>query len=131
VVKRTYNALPGPLRIPYGALVIGAMEGKAALHSLLTLRPHVYLREWMSYGDNRGMSKLYDWIDWIGGYPFEVARPEQLFDFYRQRGLSLTHLRTTAGLGCNDFVFASPPVAVPGDRARNGIYAHSVGGALT
>lgn len=131
VVKRTYNALPGPLRIPYSALVIGVMEGRAALRSLISLRPHLYLREWTSYDENRGMSKLHDWIDWIGGYPFEVARVDQIFEFYRRRGLWLTHLTTTAGLGCNDFVFAAPPTAVPGPAARNGVYAHSVGGALT
>jgi 2-polyprenyl-6-hydroxyphenyl methylase/3-demethylubiquinone-9 3-methyltransferase len=77
------------------------------------------------------MSKLYDWIDWIGGYPFEVARVDEIFEFYRRRGLTMTHLTTTAGLGCNDFVFTAAPAAVPGDAARNGVHAHSVGGALT
>lgn len=30
----------------------------------------------------RGMSPWRDVVDWVGGYPFEVARPEQVFDFY-------------------------------------------------
>lgn len=54
----------------------------------------------------RGMSPLHDWRDWLGGYPFEVARPEQVFDFCRSRGFALEHLRTCGGgLGCNEFVF--------------------------
>jgi hypothetical protein len=54
----------------------------------------------------RGMSPLHDWRDWLGGYPFEVARPEQVFDFCRARGFTLQHLRTCGGgLGCNEFVF--------------------------
>ena len=44
-------------------------------------------------------------IDWVGGYPFEVATPGQIFYFYRERGFLLTKLRTCGGsLGCNEFV---------------------------
>jgi 2-polyprenyl-6-hydroxyphenyl methylase/3-demethylubiquinone-9 3-methyltransferase len=107
-IKRVYNALPGPLRVPYAAVVIAGFEGNAALRALATLRPHRYARSWIGYGGQRGMSRLYDWIDWIGGYPFEVARPEGIFEFYRRRGLTLLELRTTAGLGCNEFVFEAP-----------------------
>jgi SAM-dependent methyltransferase len=129
-IKRLYNALPPVARVPYAALVIGAVEGHAAARALLTLRAGAYVRTWIGYGANRGMSPLYDWIDWIGGYPFEVARPEGIFDFYRRRGLTLLQLRTTAGLGCNEFVFAAPhrvsEAAVP-DReavaAANGALA--------
>jgi len=54
----------------------------------------------------RGMAMWYDTIDWIGGYPFEVARPEQLFSFFRGKGFSLSALRTCGGRhGCNEFVF--------------------------
>ena len=117
-VKRVYNTLPGPLRVPYAAAVIAGFEGNAALRCVLTLRPHHYVRSWIGYDGNRGMSRLYDWIDWIGGYPFEVARPEGIFDFYRRRGLTLLELRTTAGLGCNEFVFEAPTrPAVTGDPA--------------
>lgn len=54
----------------------------------------------------RGMSVIHDWRDWLGGYPFEVAKPEQVFDFCRERGFVLERLRTCGGgLGCNEFVF--------------------------
>jgi 2-polyprenyl-6-hydroxyphenyl methylase/3-demethylubiquinone-9 3-methyltransferase len=46
-------------------------------------------------------------LDWIGGYPFEVSRPEQVLDFLRNRGFSLEKLRTEGGgLGCNEFLFS-------------------------
>jgi hypothetical protein len=55
---------------------------------------------------SRGMSVVHDWYDWLGGYPFEVATPEQILDFFRARGFELHKLRTVAGsLGCNEFVF--------------------------
>ncbi len=53
----------------------------------------------------RGMSIYHDWIDWLGGYPFEVATPKRIFDFYRRAGFRLTQLVTTNRLGCNQFVF--------------------------
>lgn len=58
------------------------------------------------YGNNnRGMSAYYNVIDWVGGYPFEVARPEDVFNFFKQHNFQLLHLKTCAGgLGCNEFV---------------------------
>jgi 2-polyprenyl-3-methyl-5-hydroxy-6-metoxy-1,4-benzoquinol methylase len=54
----------------------------------------------------RGMSLWTDMIDWLGGYPFEVATPEGVFDFYRERGFELVRLKTCRGrMGCNEFVF--------------------------
>jgi 2-polyprenyl-6-hydroxyphenyl methylase/3-demethylubiquinone-9 3-methyltransferase len=52
----------------------------------------------------RGMSVVRDWFDWLGGYPFEVARPEQIFELYRDKGYTLERL-VTGGSGCNQFVF--------------------------
>jgi 2-polyprenyl-3-methyl-5-hydroxy-6-metoxy-1,4-benzoquinol methylase len=57
----------------------------------------------------RGMDRHVGLVDWVGGYPFEVAKPEQVFDFYRKRGYVLDGLTTCGGgLGCNEFVFTSP-----------------------
>jgi 2-polyprenyl-3-methyl-5-hydroxy-6-metoxy-1,4-benzoquinol methylase len=54
----------------------------------------------------RGMTVWYDMFDWLGGYPFEVARPEEVFRFFYDRGFVLEQLRTCGGrMGCNEFVF--------------------------
>jgi 2-polyprenyl-3-methyl-5-hydroxy-6-metoxy-1,4-benzoquinol methylase len=58
-----------------------------------------------AHRSKRGMSWFRDVVDWVGGYPFEVARPEQIFDFYQARGFKLTRLKTERGHGCNEFVF--------------------------
>jgi len=56
--------------------------------------------------NNRGMSVYFDVVDWIGGWPFEVATPEEIFHFFRQRGFVLIELVTCGGKhGCNEFVF--------------------------
>lgn len=60
------------------------------------------------YKNKRGMSAYHDWIDWLGGYPFEVATPEEILAFYEARGLTLEKLTTTSRLGCNQFVFRRP-----------------------
>ena len=57
------------------------------------------------YKKNRGMSVYYDWIDWLGGYPFEVAKFGDVIEFYRERGLVLLRKKTTKGWGNNEFVF--------------------------
>jgi SAM-dependent methyltransferase len=107
-LKRVYNLLPRWLRTPYALLVMLPREMRIAAVPFLKLKPGSYFALWSAdSGDSsRGMSRWYDLIDWIGGYPFEVARPEQVLEFCRQRGFELEHLVTCAGeLGCNEFAF--------------------------
>lgn len=64
------------------------------------------IKGYREYRKSRGMSRWHDWVDWLGGYPFEVARPDAIFDLYHQRGFSLERLKTNKGdLGCNEYVF--------------------------
>jgi hypothetical protein len=54
----------------------------------------------------RGMDYWRDLDDWLGGYPFEVAKPERIFDHYKKMGFNLSQMKTCGGrLGCNEFVF--------------------------
>lgn len=58
------------------------------------------------YKKSRGMSMMHDWVDWLGGYPFEVAKPENIFSFYHEKGFLLEKLKACGGgPGCNEFVF--------------------------
>ena len=105
-IKKTYNRLPRLLRQPFAALMIAPDEIKPALRAVLTLKPQEYVQRWTRYDQNRGMSHWRDIIDWVGGYPYEVATPDEIFDFYYARGFSLTKLKCGGvGLGCNEFVF--------------------------
>lgn len=58
-----------------------------------------------SWRRDRGMDPWRDMLDWLGGYPFEVARPDAVLSFYRKRGFVLDRMKTVDGrLGCNEFV---------------------------
>lgn len=105
-IKRTYNRLPGPLKPPFTILMMAPGELKAIVRSLLTLSVGSYIRSWTQYDSSRGMNRWHDMVDWVGGYPYEVATPDEIFDFYRARGFVLIKLLCGGvGLGCNEFVF--------------------------
>lgn len=63
------------------------------------------VKYFVDYKEKRGMSIYYDWRDWLGGYPFEVASPEKIFKLYKNAGFRLENITTTNRLGCNQFVF--------------------------
>jgi 2-polyprenyl-6-hydroxyphenyl methylase/3-demethylubiquinone-9 3-methyltransferase len=102
-VKKWYNRLPDGLRFLVVWPSFLFLHGRPLIKDFLQLRPFHSLRTYDKGG--RGMSPWRDLIDWVGGYPFEVARPEELLDFYRQRGFELERLKTTNDLGCNEWVF--------------------------
>jgi 2-polyprenyl-6-hydroxyphenyl methylase/3-demethylubiquinone-9 3-methyltransferase len=59
---------------------------------------------------DRGMSVAHDWLDWLGGYPFEVAKPEAIFAQCRTQGFELRMLKTSGGgHGNNEYVFLRQP----------------------
>jgi 2-polyprenyl-6-hydroxyphenyl methylase/3-demethylubiquinone-9 3-methyltransferase len=109
VVKRLYNQLPRWLRLPYVCLVTAPAELKLFAGALLRGRAGAHLRRRISALDHkptRGMSYWRDMVDWVGGYPFEVAKPEEVFRFMRDRGFRLIEMTTVGGgHGCNQFVF--------------------------
>ncbi len=107
-LKRAYVASPPFVRLPLAAALIAFQVVKGLVKDLLLLRNP--LARYRNYGRSRGMSWWHDCLDWIGGYPFETATPEAIFDFYRQRGFTLERLTTCGGgPGCNQFVFCNSP----------------------
>ena len=101
-IKRAYNRLPAGLRFLVTIPVLIHLNWRPAVRDMFRLRP---FETWRNAGRERGMSAWRDLIDWVGGYPFEVAKPEAIFDFYRRRGFTLVRLVTCGGsLGCNEFV---------------------------
>jgi 2-polyprenyl-3-methyl-5-hydroxy-6-metoxy-1,4-benzoquinol methylase len=105
-IKKTYNRLPRLMKTPFAIAVSAPDEAKSLIRSLMKARPSEYIQTWTRYDRNRGMSHWHDLIDWVGGYPYEVAKPEEIFDFYRARGFTLTKLKCgSVGLGCAEYVF--------------------------
>jgi 2-polyprenyl-6-hydroxyphenyl methylase/3-demethylubiquinone-9 3-methyltransferase len=120
-IKKFYCGLPSMLRLPFAAAVMAPKEIISFVGCLLTLRPGRYWERWHSYGRQRGMSRWHDHVDWLGGYPFEVARPEEVIHFFQNHQLRLTHLKTVGGgLGCNEFIFQSEPASAAMTSDRRG-----------
>lgn len=103
-IKRIYNNSSRPVKFALAVGVCVEQWWTRWLKDLLRLQP---FKTWRDSGRHRGMSAWYDVIDWVGGYPFEVARPQQIIDSFRERGFveGKTRLEASDSLGCNEFVF--------------------------
>jgi 2-polyprenyl-3-methyl-5-hydroxy-6-metoxy-1,4-benzoquinol methylase len=64
-----------------------------------------WLKQWREYKQHRGMSRVHDMIDWIGGYPYEFAKAEDLVAFYEKAGFQLEKLSRNDGTGNHELVF--------------------------
>lgn len=118
-IKRAYcSGSLGRLGVSSAIIPYWILRGLAA--DLVWMRNPV--RRYTDYGSNaRGMAVWHDWHDWLGGYPFEYARPEVILDFYSERGFELRKLVTAGGsVGCNEFVF----------RRSAAAFAPAAGGAM-
>jgi len=81
-------------------------EVRAFLVRVIKFQNPMPISDWTERKANRGMSVFHDLIDWVGGYPFEVAKPEELLEFLVERGFVLHHLKTCGGgHGCNEYLF--------------------------
>ena len=102
-IKKLYHQVPRMGRFALVSMIFLSWWTPKIILDSFVGRP---LRSWRNYVKNRGMSPWWDAVDWVGGYPFEVAKPEEIFHFYRDRGFTMLNLKTCAGkLGNNHFVF--------------------------
>jgi 2-polyprenyl-6-hydroxyphenyl methylase/3-demethylubiquinone-9 3-methyltransferase len=105
LVKRSYNRAPAPLKPLFVAAVGAFFETRTSLIQAVRLQNPFARPPAMN---ERGMSRRHDLVDWVGGWPFEVAKPEEIVGFYRGRGFNLEWLRTLgAGRGCNEYLFTT------------------------
>ena len=105
-IKKLYCAAPTLVKKLIISTAFLRLWGPTTVRDLLHGHPGM---TWRNYGkgSSRGMSPWRDVVDWVGGYPFEVAKPEAVFNFYRDRQFRLEQLKTCAGgHGCNEFVFS-------------------------
>ncbi len=105
VVKKAYvEGSPARRRVLVEACAV--LFGLRSVAGAIAAGDSDALRAALSGRRGRGMSARHDVVDWVGGYPFEVARPEEVLSFCRRRGLELVALDTVGGrLGCNQYVF--------------------------
>lgn len=116
-VKALYQKLPGFLQWVLVVLIGGmllfqrvwAMFVSTLLRLLMLRNPLLPMQTFVKdvrKQEARGMNRWYDLVDWVGGWPFEVATPEAIFRRLRDHGFTLQEMMTCGGgLGCNQFVF--------------------------
>lgn len=109
-IKQTYHRLPRVLRPVWVAMVASVYECKFAVARAVRFRNPLPFTDWAAKRKDRGMSVWHDWVDWIGGLPFEVASPEKIIVPLVRGGFTLENLKTVGnGWGCNEFVFRRRP----------------------
>ena len=110
-IKQLYNRLPNFLRPLWVIVVALWYELKFAAARLARLKNPLPFADWRAKKKDRGMSVWHDWVDWVGGLPFEVATPEAIIVPLRKQGFVLEQLKTVGnGWGCNEFVFRKTDV---------------------
>jgi 2-polyprenyl-6-hydroxyphenyl methylase/3-demethylubiquinone-9 3-methyltransferase len=109
-LKKFYNQSSRPIKVSI-VLMVGALWLiRSSLVRLVAFQNPPPFKEWAEKKKSRGMSVWHDLVDWVGGYPFEVAKPEEIFNFYREKEFELVRLQTCGGRsGCNEFVFIRKP----------------------
>lgn len=102
-IKKAYNSVPRALRGFILAPCFIRLWGPTTVKDILKGKP---FSTWRTYIKQRGMSPYRDVVDWVGGYPFEVAKPEEIFNFFHEKGYSLQKICTAGGgHACNQYVF--------------------------
>lgn len=97
-IKKVYVACPVFIQ---QAIYYTAIAGILLIYLLSFNNPIKKLKS----NERRGMNWQSDLKDWLIGYPYEFARPAEVFDFMKQRGFTLTKMQTNNGLLTNNFVF--------------------------
>jgi len=103
-VKQFYCKSPQILKTLLVWLIGICIWGVKFVIDFIKLRP---FDSWKNYHRvKRGMSPWHNVVDWVGGYPFEVAKPQTIIDFFEVRGYKLRKIKTVGlGQGNNQFVF--------------------------
>ena len=64
-------------------------------------------RRFKEHRKYRGMSLTHDWKDWLGGYPYERARPSRVQGFVENLGFRMLRIdEPTFGFGNNQYLFS-------------------------
>jgi len=110
-LKKMYNTA-GFYRITLPTVFIPLNVVRGLISDLSGLKNP--LTRYRVYKRDRGMSMMRDWIDWIGGWPYEFAAADQVADFCKSRGFEMLTCVNRSGwvLGNNEFVFARSGKAV-------------------
>ncbi|HRO74661.1 MAG TPA: class I SAM-dependent methyltransferase [Crocinitomicaceae bacterium] len=97
-IKKRYSKAP---KFVQGIVDKLAVFGIFVIHLVSFKNPIKALRK----NERRGMNWQSDLKDWLIGYPYEYATPEEVIEFMKVRGFTLVKLKTNNGLLTNNYVF--------------------------
>jgi 2-polyprenyl-6-hydroxyphenyl methylase/3-demethylubiquinone-9 3-methyltransferase len=96
MIKRFYNISPSIVR----RLMIWFFFVVIATAKLIVTHKNPFKKQ------KRGMSFYYDVIDWVGGYPYEYASPDEVINHVQKlRFECIKTVKPAVPTGCNEFVF--------------------------
>lgn len=85
------------------------------------LRGKFQLREILGYKSQRGMDYWRDIEDWLGGYPYEYAKPQKVIDFVHELGFEITHTILGSSFAVvNQYVFRRTPTETSEQERETG-----------
>src|SRR5262245_3761087 len=105
VEKALYSRAPRPVQRAVLAFYRNALY---AYQHLRFAKPAKYAA---TNGVTRGMDQDHDFHDWLGGYPYESATPDEIDGFLSPRGFCLEHAARVQrslgffGSGCAEYVY--------------------------
>ena len=103
--KQRYCSLPDILKPFYFLYIYGPHEIKKLVKSIKRGKTSEYIDSWYAYKSSRGMTRVFDMIDWLGGLPYEFATVSTLSDFYEKDGFKLEKLIENPNTGCHELLF--------------------------
>ncbi len=110
-VKKAYNLVPELIKPAVVFGVAAPFEAKYMMIRALRGQNPSPIPVWKKKIEDRGMSAWTDYVDWVGGYPFEVSKPEEIIVPLAEEGFILKNLKTCGGgKGCNEFIFQLKPI---------------------
>jgi SAM-dependent methyltransferase len=107
--KRFYSSAPPPIR-----LLIRSLYKTAYLSAIAASGRNPFGYVFNYHNRTRGMSFHHDIHDWLGGYPYESASPEEMVGFITNHGFSLERsfqrpaaVKGLFGSHCDEYVARS------------------------
>jgi 2-polyprenyl-3-methyl-5-hydroxy-6-metoxy-1,4-benzoquinol methylase len=104
LVKLTYNRLPDLLKRPFVTVMMVTARAAVVARRFLGFKWQSGTAAANKVEGVRGMGAKHDAIDWVGGFPYEVAEFDTLGDYLKARGFVLTNCKRNTSWGCSEWV---------------------------
>lgn len=102
-VKYGYNQMPNSLKLLYAYSIGLLAQALNILKYSLKLQPMTAIKPLLDR-KRRGMYIFRDMIDWVGGFPYEVATYDELKSYFIAHGFVFMKGTQATSLGCHEIV---------------------------